>query len=47
MKNENTVILKNHPRINSVIHKYNENFDWEQIFESIIINHLKVAKRLD
>lgn len=38
---------KNHPRINSVTHKYSGKSSLEEVFEKVIINYLKEAKRLD
>ena len=40
-------IYKDHPRINSVTHKFKGEISWEKALEQVIINRLKRLKLLD
>ena len=40
-------IYKDHPRINSVTHKFKGDISWEKALEQVINNRLKRLKLLD
>lgn len=46
-KNEKRIEYINHPRINSVTHKFKGDISWEKALEQAIINYLKRSKLLD
>jgi len=46
-KNEIKIQYPNHPRINSVTHKFKGNISWEKALEQVIINRHKRLKLLD
>jgi len=44
---ERKIEYKNHPRINSVTHKFKGIISWEKALEQVINNRLKSLKLLD
>jgi len=43
---ERKIIYKNHPRINSVTHKFKGTITWEKALEQVINNRLRSLKLL-
>lgn len=44
---ERKIEYKDHPRINSVTHKFKGTISWEEALEQVISNYLKSLKLLD
>lgn len=47
VKNEIKIEYKDHPRINSVTHKFQGKISWEKALEQVIANRRKRLKLLD
>ena len=47
VKNEITIMYQDHPRINSVTHKFKGTISFEKAIEKVITNHQKRLKLLD